>query len=109
MGQLRSVLAARRGSPSLVSVISAQVLPMPSVGHSSALHVLFLFIKAKVFLVIFLQCLKMSILFVCGECTEFWSHFGTMSLNSSGSRVSSDPPETCFIASGIFSLSLPFI
>lgn len=81
MGLLRSVLEAWRGSPLLVLVVSAQVSLMPSVGHSSALRALFLFLRAEAFSVFFVQCLKISILFVCGECPEFWSSFGTMPLN----------------------------
>lgn len=81
MGLLRSVLEAQRGTPLLFLVVSARVSLMPSIGHSSALRALFLFLRAEAFSVLFVQCLKMSILFVCGECPEFWSSFGTMPLN----------------------------
>lgn len=81
MGLLRSVLEAQRGTPLLFLVASARVSLMPSIGHSSALRALFLFLRAEAFSVLFVQCLKMSILFVCGECPEFWSSFGTMPLN----------------------------
>lgn len=41
-GLLRPGLAAGSGSPLLVLVVSSQVPLMPAIGHSSALHAMFL-------------------------------------------------------------------